>query len=57
MTANEYSNLYPQNAVYVQVDNTETLMTDDEYEAWVAQGVYNTNNPSMPWTLPTRLKR
>ena len=46
MTANEYSNLYPQNAVYVQVDNTETLMTDDEYEAWVAQGVYNTNNPS-----------
>jgi hypothetical protein len=45
MTPEEYMALNPQNAVYIQVDDTERLMTDDEYEAWVEQGVYNSNHP------------
>ena len=45
MTPEEYKALYPQNAVYIQVDDTERLMTDEEYEAWVAEGVYNSNHP------------
>jgi hypothetical protein len=45
MTIDEYKALYPQDAVYIQVDDTERLMTDDEYEAWVEQGVYNSNHP------------
>jgi hypothetical protein len=48
MTPEEYMALYPQDAVYIQVDDTERLMTDEEYAAWVEQGVYNINNPSMP---------
>jgi hypothetical protein len=46
MTIDEYKALYPQDAVYIQVDDTERLMTDEEYEAWVEQGVYNSNHPS-----------
>jgi hypothetical protein len=45
MTEAEYKALYPQDSVYIQVDDTERLMTDEEYEAWVTQSVYNINNP------------
>jgi hypothetical protein len=45
MTTEEYMALNPQDAVYIQVDDTERLMTDEEYEAWVAEGVYNSNHP------------
>jgi len=45
MTPEEYKALNPQNAVYIQVDDTERLMTDEEYETWVAEGVYNINHP------------
>jgi hypothetical protein len=45
MTEQEYMALYPQDAVYIQVDDTERLMTDDEYQAWVTQSVYNINHP------------
>jgi hypothetical protein len=46
MTPEEYKALYPQDSVYIQVDDTERLMTDEEYEAWVIEGVYNINNLS-----------
>lgn len=45
MTPDEYKTLYPQDAVFVQVDDVERTMTDDEYEAWVATCVDNINNP------------
>jgi len=45
MTIDEYKALYPQDTVYIQVDDTERLMTDEEYETWVAEGVYNSNHP------------
>ena len=45
MTPEEYMALNPQDAVYIQVDDTERLMTDEEYEAFVEQGVYNMNHP------------
>ena len=45
MTTDEYKAQYPQNAVYIQVDDIERLMTDEEYEAWVEQSVYNINHP------------
>jgi hypothetical protein len=45
MTPEEYIALNPQDAVYIQVDDTERLMTDDEYQAWVTQSVYNINHP------------
>jgi hypothetical protein len=45
MTPEEYKALYPQDSVYIQVDDTERLMTDEEYETWVAEGVYNINHP------------
>ena len=45
MTIDEYKALYPQDEVFIQVDDTERLMTDDEYEAWVEQSVYNINHP------------
>ena len=44
MTPEEYMALNPQDAVYIQVVDTERLMTDDEYQAWVEQGVYNSNH-------------
>jgi len=44
MTIEEYMALYPQDAVYIQVDDTERLMTDEEYEAWVVNSVYKINN-------------
>ena len=45
MTPEEYKALNPQDAVYIQVDDNERLMTDEEYEAFVEQGVYNINHP------------
>jgi hypothetical protein len=48
MTPEEYMALYPQDAVYIQVDDTERLMTDEEYEAWVISGVDAINNPPLP---------
>ena len=48
MTPEEYKALYPQDAVYIQVDDTERLMTDEEYKAWVISGVDAINNPIMP---------
>jgi hypothetical protein len=44
MTIDEYKALYPQDEVFIQVDDTERLMTDEEYEAWVINSVYNINN-------------
>jgi hypothetical protein len=46
MTIDEYKALYPQDEVFIQVDDTERLMTDEEYEAWVINSVYNINNLS-----------
>ena len=46
MTIEEYKALYPQDKVFIQVDDTERLMTDEEYEAWVIYCVYNINNLS-----------
>jgi hypothetical protein len=48
MTPEEYMALYPQDAVFIQVDDTERTMTDEEYEAWVTQCVYDINNPAIP---------
>jgi hypothetical protein len=45
MTIDEYKAEYPQDAVFIQVDDTERLMTDEEYETWVIEGVYNINHP------------
>jgi hypothetical protein len=45
MTIDEYKALYPQNEVFIQVDDTERTMTDDEYEAWVISSVDYINNP------------
>ena len=47
MTIDEYKALYPQNAVYIQVDDTERLMTNEEYEAWVVESVDAINNRTM----------
>ena len=44
MIIEEYMALYPQDQVFIQVDDTERLMTDEEYEAWVVNSVYNINN-------------
>ncbi len=49
MTIDEYKALYPQDAVFIQVDDTERLMTDEEYEAWVAESVDAINqHPDTP---------
>lgn len=48
MTIDEYKALYPQDAVFVQVDDVERTMTDDEYEAWVATCVDHINNNPLP---------
>ena len=48
MTINEYMVLYPQDAVFIQVDETERTMTDEEYEAWVAESVDAINNREIP---------
>jgi hypothetical protein len=45
MTPEEYKALYPQDQTFIQVDDTERTMTDEEYEAWVEQSVYNINHP------------
>lgn len=48
MTIDEYKTLYPQDAVFVQVDDVERTMTDDEYETWVAACVNHINNDPLP---------
>jgi hypothetical protein len=45
MTIDEYKALYPQDAVYIEVDGTRRNPSDEEYEAWVAESVYNINHP------------
>lgn len=45
MTIDEYKALYPQDQTFIQTDDTERTMTDEEYEAWVIEGVYYSNNP------------
>jgi hypothetical protein len=45
MTIDEYKAQYPQDAVYIQVDDNLRNPSDEEYEAWVTQCVYNINNP------------
>ena len=45
MTPEEYMTLYPHDSVFVQVDDVERTMTDEEYEAWVVACVDNINNP------------
>jgi hypothetical protein len=49
MTIDEYKAEYPQDAVYIQVDDTERTMTDEEYEAWVVESVqYINDHPTEP---------
>jgi hypothetical protein len=49
MTIDEYKAQYPQDAVFIQVDDTERTMTDEEYEAWVIASVeYINENPPVP---------
>ena len=45
MTIDEYKALYPQDAVFIQVDDNLRKPTDGEYEEWVTQCVYNINHP------------
>ena len=45
MTYEEAIAMYPQDEVFIQVDDETRTMTDEEYEAWVEQGVYNANHP------------
>ena len=45
MTIDEYEAQYPQDAVFIQVDDIERTMTDEEYESWVTECVYNINHP------------
>jgi hypothetical protein len=47
MTIDEYKAEYPQDAVFIQVDDTERTMTDEEYEAWVVE-VFNTSMTTRP---------
>jgi hypothetical protein len=49
MTIDEYKALYPQDAVFIQVDDTERTMTDEEYETWVIESVqYINDHPTEP---------
>jgi hypothetical protein len=48
MTIDEYKALYPQDEVFIQVDDTERTMTDEEYEAWVVYCVDYINEHPMP---------
>ena len=48
MTIDEYKALYPQDAVFIQVDDTKRLMTDEEYEAWVISSVEYINEHPNP---------
>ena len=45
MTIDEYKALYPQDEVFVQVDDTFHTFSDEEYEEWVVKCVYNINHP------------
>ena len=48
MTINEYKALYPINAVFIQVDNTERNMTLEEYETWCVECVHYINHNPYP---------
>ena len=58
MTIDEYKTLYPQDEVFIQVDDTERTMTDEEYEAWVFKSVQRINDrpvqPTKPWQPDAR---
>ena len=49
MTINEYKQLYPRNDVFIQTDDTERIMTPEEYEIWVFNCVeYENHDPLAP---------
>lgn len=49
MTLEEYKTLYPREQVFIQIDNTERIMTLEEYEEWCIECVNNiNNNPLQP---------
>jgi hypothetical protein len=48
MTIDECKALYPQDAVFISVDETQRTMTDEEYEAWIVEGVNNINELNKP---------
>jgi hypothetical protein len=50
MTIDEYKALYPIDQVFIQVDNTERIMTPEEYEAWCVECVeyINTHPDGLP---------
>lgn len=49
MTVDEYKAEYPRDRVFIQVDNTERIMTPAEYEKWCIECVNNiNNNPLQP---------
>jgi hypothetical protein len=49
LTNTKPSSIYPQDAVFIQVDETERLMTDEEYESWVVYCVqYINDHPTEP---------
>ena len=44
MTFDEYKKEFPRDSVFVQVDDVTRIMTEDEYESWVADCVWWLNN-------------
>jgi hypothetical protein len=44
VTIEEYKAQYPRESVFVQVDDSERIMTPEEYETWVSDCVYNMNH-------------
>ena len=44
MTIDEYKTQYPRDQVFIQVDDSERIMTPEEYETWCAECVYNMNH-------------
>lgn len=49
MTIDEYKAEYPRDQVFVQVDDTERVMTPEEYETWCVECVaYINEHPDGP---------
>ena len=49
MTLDEYKTQYPRNDVFIQVDDTERIMTPEEYEQWCVECVeYINHHPDGP---------
>jgi hypothetical protein len=44
MTIDEYKTIYPIDAVFIQIDDIERIMTAEEYEKWCIESVNNLNN-------------